>query len=258
MAVPAIAQPSLTFLPQSLLRTLRCLVLLSVAGCAQSYVQPLARTAETHLAPPPRIIVYNFNIDANDVIEYQGIVRQQPSNRNPIDRQRILGENAANILTGQLTHGLRQLKFKVESLSRSTIPGDDDLLIDGRILSVNEGNPLRRFAIGFGSGASKMAARVQVFQGSHRQRILEFATQVDSGKMPGAVATAPVGAGAPVAVGVGFAAGNALSSRLNADVTTVSLMAASSADQALRYLSEFFARQGWIDAKKVKKPRIGS
>ncbi|HWH78220.1 MAG TPA: DUF4410 domain-containing protein, partial [Candidatus Binatus sp.] len=120
----------------------------------------MARTAETHLAPPPRIIVYNFNIDANDVIEYQGIVRQQPSNRNPIDRQRILGENAANILTGQLTHGLRQLGFKVESLSRSTIPGDDDLLIDGRILSVNEGNPLRRFAIGFGSGASKMAARV--------------------------------------------------------------------------------------------------
>jgi hypothetical protein len=49
-----------------------------------------------------------------------------------------------------------------------------------------------------------------------------------------------------------------VSSGLQADVSTVSLMAAASADQALRYLSEFFARQGWIDAVKIKKSRIGS
>jgi hypothetical protein len=34
-------------------------------------------------------------------------------------------------------------------------------------------------------------------------------------------------------------------------------MAAANADQAARYLSEFFAQQGWVDAAKVKKARIG-
>jgi len=34
-------------------------------------------------------------------------------------------------------------------------------------------------------------------------------------------------------------------------------MAAASADQAVRYLSEFFARQNWIDASQARKARIG-
>lgn len=258
MARVTIAQPRSILLLRALSKTLGGLALMYVAGCAQSYVRPLARTAETHLPSPTRIIVYNFAIDANDVIEYQGIMRQQPANRDPIERQRILADKAANVLAGQLIHGLRELGFTVEWLNRSTAPSDGDLTIDGRFLGVDEGSPVRRFIIGFGSGASKMATQVLVAQGSRQQRILEFVTQVDSGNMPGAVATAPVGAVVPTAVGVGIAAGGAISKGLQADLSTVSLMAASSADQALRYLSEFFARQGWIDASKVKKARIGN
>jgi hypothetical protein len=33
-------------------------------------------------------------------------------------------------------------------------------------------------------------------------------------------------------------------------------MAASSADEAVRYLSEFFANQGWISPHQVRKVRI--
>lgn len=257
MARVTSAEPKSSLLFRTVSKAFSCFALIYLGACAQSYVRPLARTAETHLPPPTRIVVYNFAIDANDVNEYQGILRQQPSIRNPIERQRLLADKAANILAGQLVHGLRQLGFKVELLGRSTAPSDGDLTIDGRFLSVDEGSPLRRFIIGFGSGASKMASQVQVFYGSRRQRILEFVTQVDSGKMPGTFATAPVGAAAPVAVSVGMAAGSAVSAGMQADMSTVSLMAAASADQALRYLSEFFARQGWIDAAKIKKARIG-
>jgi hypothetical protein len=34
-------------------------------------------------------------------------------------------------------------------------------------------------------------------------------------------------------------------------------MAASNAEQAARYLSQFFAYQGWIAASQAKKARIG-
>jgi len=257
MARVTIVHPKSILLFRTLSKVFSCFALICVSACAQSYVRPLARTAETHLPLPSRIVVHNFAIDASDVNEYQGILRQQPSIRNPIERQRLLADKAANVLAGQLVHGLRQFGFTVEWLNRSTSPSDGDLTIDGRFLSVDEGSPLRRFIIGFGSGASKMASQVQVFHGSRRQRILEFVTQIDSGKMPGTVATAPVGAAAPVAVSVGMAAGSAVSAGLQADMSTVALMAAASADQAMRYLSEFFARQGWIDAAKIKKARIG-
>ena len=257
MARVTIPQPKFNLLFRTLSKAFSCFALICVSACAQSYVRPLARTAETHLPLPTRVIVYNFVIDASDVNEYQGIMRQQPSIRNPLERQRIVADKAANVLAGQLVHGLRQLGLTVQWLDRSTVPGDGDLIIEGRFLGVDEGSPLRRVIIGVGSGASKMASQVQVFHGSRRQRILEFITQVDSGKMPGTVATAPVGAAAPVAVSVGMAAGGVVSSGLQADVSTVSLMAAASADQALRYLSEFFARQGWIEAAKIKKARIG-
>jgi hypothetical protein len=56
---------------------------------------------------------------------------------------------------------------------------------------------------------------------------------------------------------MGTAADGAVSAGLRAEMSTVSLMAAASADQTLRYLSEFFVRQGWIDAAKIKKARIG-
>jgi hypothetical protein len=33
-------------------------------------------------------------------------------------------------------------------------------------------------------------------------------------------------------------------------------MAAASGDQVVRYLSEFFARQGWIRSDQVRKARV--
>ena len=250
----------IVFLPIFLLKLLRTVLspalLLSTIGCAQTSVRPLARTVDTGLAAPARIWVHNFAVSENEVKEYQGIMRQQPSNPNPIDRQRQLGQHAADTLAADLAIGLRQLGFIVERGERGVVIGDDDLVIDGQFVRVDEGNPLRRFVIGFGAGAARMDTRVQVYQGIQRRKILEFATQAASGKMPGAVATAPAGAAAPAGVGIGLAAGNAVSTGLQGDLTSVQRMAVSSADQAVRYLSEFFARQGWISANQVRKPRI--
>jgi hypothetical protein len=43
---------------------------------------------------------------------------------------------------------------------------------------------------------------------------------------------------------------------LTANSTEVSRMAAASADQAVRYLGDFFAKQGWISGNQVKPPRF--
>lgn len=57
-------------------------------------------------------------------------------------------------------------------------------------------------------------------------------------------------------VTAGMAVANAAVSGVKTYKSDVAWMAAASGDQAVRYLSEFFARQGWIRADQVRKARI--
>jgi hypothetical protein len=228
--------------------------LLLVNACAQTQIRPVAQVAEHQLPPPARILIRHFAINEKVVTEYQGIMRQQPSNPNVQERQRLIADKASNTLADRLTDGLRQLGFSVELARRSVNIGKQDLVIDGRFLNIDEGNPLRRTIFGFGSGAAAMETRVRAFYGGGKQKVLEFITQADSGQLPGAVATAPATVAAPVTLGVGIA----LSKGLQADLTSAEQMAAASAEQAVRFLSEFFARQGWIAPSQVRKARMAT
>ncbi|HYJ14922.1 MAG TPA: hypothetical protein VE170_05490 [Candidatus Limnocylindria bacterium] len=51
------------------------------------------------------------------MIEYQGIMRPQPSNPNAMERQRAIADKATATLTDHLTYRLRQLGFIEEALS---------------------------------------------------------------------------------------------------------------------------------------------
>jgi hypothetical protein len=67
-----------------------------------------------------------------------------------------------------------------------------------------------------------------------------------------------LGAGAVAQGGVtaGMAAANATVSSVKTYKSDVARMAAASGDQIVRYLSEFFARQGWIRPDQVRKARM--
>jgi Domain of unknown function (DUF4410) len=152
--------------------------------------------------------------------------------------------------------GLRALGFAVERVSRGTRATGNDMLIDGYFFTVDEGNPLHRLVIGFGSGVSTVDSQVQVYQGDDSQKLLEFTTHSDSGKLPGAAPTLGVGAVAQGGVTAGMVAANAAVSSVKTYKSDVARMAAAGGDQMVRYLSEFFAQQGWICADQVRKARI--
>jgi hypothetical protein len=101
---------------------------------------------------------------------------------------------------------------------------------------------------------------VEVYQGPERRKLLDFTTESDSGKLPGAAPMLGVGrrhrAAAQGGVTAGMAVANAAVSGVKTYKSDVAWMAAASGDQAVRYLSEFFARQGWIRADQVRKARI--
>lgn len=231
-------------------------LLFFIAACGQTAVRPLSRNQITNLPPPARILVYDFTMADTVVKEYQGILRQQPSEKNPAERESQIKRHASEAAAFELLNGLRGLGFSVARVTRGTLAGDNELLIDGKFLAVDQGDPLRRLLLGFGSGASKVKARVTVHQGAVGRMLLDFTIQSDSGKMPGAAATVPAGAAVQGGVTTSVIAGGAIGTGYEAYRTDVAQMARATAEQSVRYLSEFFAKQGWIRADQVKKARI--
>jgi len=227
-----------------------------LSACGQTAVRPWTRFVAGPLPRPARILILDVLTDGAKVTEYTGILRQQPANADPTQRRRELRENATATFESVLMIELESLGFAVPRVSRETPVARDELIIDARLLAVHQGDPLRRLVIGFGSGASKFETIVSVYQGPERRKLLEFTTLADSGRMPGAAVTLPAGAAVHGGITAGLFASSAVSSGVSAYHTNVAQMAASSADQAVRYLSEFFADQRWIPAHRVKKARI--
>jgi hypothetical protein len=233
-----------------------CVGLFWIAACGQTGIRPVSRTGDLNLSRPARILVYDFAVSETEVTEAHGILRQQPTIKDPLERERVIGRQVAEVLAVELVEGLRGLGFKVERGGDTTLPTDEDLLIDGQFVNVDEGDRLRRLVIGFGSGGSRVDTRIQLYRGQERAKLMEFTTHSNSSKLPGAAATA--GAGAVIAGGLtaGTALGTAVVSGVKAYRSDVERMAAASAEEAVRYLSEFFVKQRWIRPDQVKKARI--
>jgi hypothetical protein len=232
------------------------LLCFGLTACGQTGIRNAVLTQEKNLPRPSRILVYDFAVSEREVTEYQGIMRQQPSVKDPAERERQLAREVKDALADEVADGLRVLGFTVARVSRGTPATESEMLIDGQFLTVDEGNPLRRLVIGFGSGTSTVDSRAQVYQGVEARKILEFTTHSGSGIMPGAAAT--LGAGAAVQGGVtaGVVVANTAISGVKTYNSDVARMAAASGDQVVRYLSEFFAQQGWIRSDQVRKARI--
>ena len=205
---------------------------------------------------PERILVYDFAVSAQEVKEYQGIMRQQPTIKDAAERERLLAQEVKDALADELIEGLRSLGFRVERAKRGTPATGTDMLIDGQFLTVDEGNPLHSLVIGFGNGASSVQTQVQVYQGPDARKIMEFTTQPDSSKMPGAAATMVAGAAVSGGVTAEMVAANAAASGVKTYKSDVARMAADSGDQVARYLSDVFEKQGWIRPDQVRKARI--
>lgn len=232
------------------------LALVFTAACGQTGVRNIKLTQEKNLPRPTRILVADFAVSEREVTEYQGIMRQQPSIKDPAERERQIAADVKNALADEVVEGLRGLGFTVDRVSRGTRAKGDELLIDGHFFTVDEGSPLRRLTIGFGNGASTVESQVYVSQGDDARKLLEFATQSNSGKLPGAAPMLGAGAVAQGGVTAGMVVANATVSGVKTYKSDVARMAAASGDQVVRYLSEFFARQGWIRADQVRKARI--
>src|SRR5690242_13531950 len=227
-----------------------------LVACGQTGIRKASLTSETNLPRPKRILVYDFAVSEQEVREYQGIMRQKPTVKDPAERERMLAQDVKDALAEEMADHLRSLGFVVERVARGTKATDNDLLVDGQFLTVDEGNPLHRLVVGFGNGASTVQTQVQVYQAPDARKLLEFSTQSDSGKSPGVAPTLGAGVVAQGGVTAGMVVANSAVSGVKTYKSDIARMAAASGDQVARYLSEFFAKQGWIRPEQVRKARV--
>jgi len=226
-----------------------CLLL---GACAKAHVDVTQRYTGEPLARPTSVLVQDFAIDPAEVQLDQGLrarITREISDTPLSSAQQAAATKARAALTAALVQRLASYGLPAEPAA----PGDDatpgpKVIVQGQIVSEDEGNRTRRTLIGLGSGASKLAVDAQAYyvQGTETPRLLEsFTVHGDSGQAPGAAETMGMGAAAgraatSAAVGMGMHGANDYRSAGDDDN-------GRRAGEALAVdLGKFFSGLGWI------------
>jgi Domain of unknown function (DUF4410) len=245
--------------PKTRAFSVRPMLLLLVLGCV-ACSQPRVATTQSYqggpLPRPSRILVSDFAIEPGEVRLDEGLrarfmraMDDQPSSGQQVAAAR----KTTAALTDALVQQLRSYGLPAERAS-SAAPLPGSVLIDGQILSLDQGNRTRRTLIGLGAGASSIEADAQVYyrRGAAQPELLEsFAASADSGHMPGAAETMGAGAAAGRLATSAAASGgmHALSERRRTgDDENAENLAKGLAQQ----IGQFFARQGWISTSAIR------
>jgi hypothetical protein len=230
--------------------TVAALATLALAACSSAQVSSI-NVFDSGGGKPDRVVVGAIVVPPGSVSLDASIAAKLRRRANSEDaamaRQRLTSE-VSSVLTQRVVERLTRAGLPATS-GLSTMERADSrvLLIDGSVTEINEGNRMRRNVIGFGAGKSQVSADVTVSMAdtSGRKQLMTFRAEADSGRRPGAVATAPVSA-ARGAAAVGAAAGAAssvVSEKLRADVEA---LAKNLGDAIADKVIDYAVSQGWI------------
>jgi hypothetical protein len=208
---------------------------LALAGCASISVQPGTEVATKGM--PEKVYVEAFSTARGDF----------NVDRDGADLVQFKSNLQTMMMTGITVDLTKRL---IPAVAAEKNPRHENAwLIRGEFIRVNQGSRLLRGAIGFGAGATKLEARVQVYdlaQGSTTP-FLTFSTTGGSNAEPGAVtsfATDPLTIVVEAAVG---GAGN-VAHGLTEDT-------ARTAREITAELSNYMYRSGWIPEDKRIIPK---
>ena len=174
---------------------------LLAAGCMRADVQPVSAYTGPKVPHPDRILVYRFAVKPEEVKLDQGVSArlQQQVSDTPLSAQRLsVAEQASERLTSALVQQLRGQGLPAESAS-GPVPrrSGTTAIVQGQIVSIDEGNRTRRTLIGLGAGESRLGADAQVLYstaGSPPRLIESFNAEANSGHKPGVAETMGIGA----------------------------------------------------------------
>ncbi|HEY2775901.1 MAG TPA: DUF4410 domain-containing protein [Candidatus Binatia bacterium] len=232
--------------------------LVTAGACSTAGVRPQQEAKPAGLPRPQRILVSDLATRESQVNPNSSVTantRAKAQGKSLNQRKEAVAKEAVDAFGDDTVEGLRKLGFDATRVARGTEPGRGELLIDGEFIDINEGSRLRRVVIGFGSGKSRIDAQLQVYLGPDREKLVDFSTHADSGELPGAAVTMTAGAVVTGGVAPAAVATNAAIGGIKVHRSATGNLAGRSGQQAVKYLSEYFAKQGWIAPEKSEKAK---
>jgi hypothetical protein len=222
------------------------LVVVLCVGCARARVKNVQEFRAQPVPRPARIVVFDFYTGGTDVRLGTGPRRSvRRAVRPQVDEADLVAEAVADTLANRLVADIRALGLPAERATGTTLPGTNDLVIQGQFMRVDEGSQTQRFVIGFGLGATEVRTEVEIFQVTAEgwRPVKQFDAVATGARLPGAgwfVAGGAVGgtvaASAMMSSGVGVL--RELRASIDADAGRI-------AEQIARKVSELAAAHRW-------------
>jgi len=225
--------------------------LFAINGCAPTKVD-VTQESVKDLPQPAKYLVYNFSASPDEVKlddrlseKVKALVEKSQTSR--ADQELQVGHAVADALAKKLVEKLRKLGYPAERASTLPSGGENLVLIEGQIVSIDEGSRAERVIIGLGAGRTDVKTMTQVYEYSPtgRSLIIEFDTDAKSGFKPGMAETE----GAAALAGhwaMGRAGGTGLAVAGEKFGANVEADADRTADEMAKKLNDFFMSKGWI------------
>jgi len=167
-----------------------CLLwLVAGSGCATTEVVADAEDAErSGLSRPERVLVYDFAASSDDVALNRAIPARIARRLagDEADAKRQAGRRAAAVVSNRIVDGLWSYGIPAEPADDATPLRDDDIVLTGQFVTIDEGNRIARSVIGFGTGGTEVRAHVQLYQvrGEGARLLAGFQTIARSSRLP--------------------------------------------------------------------------
>ena len=138
---------------------------LVLAGCAKTTVTDREQVVTGKLPRPETIWVYDFAATPADLpiktsLDKEYFSGSEPQTPEQIAEGRKLGKEIETELVGLI----REMGMHAEHAMQGTNAAVNDIVIQGYILSYDEGSEKKRIGIGLGSGASDLKVAVEGLQ----------------------------------------------------------------------------------------------
>ena len=183
------------------MRVVLAALILLFSACARTSVNSGRMLNDGASLPRPQLVlIQDYDVGA-DIVKLDSaigakLIRGVSGKDNSV-KQLELGKAIAKSLSEKLASDIEKLGLEAKR-SSGALPesGGPYLVIRGELLSVNEGNRLRRAVIGLGAGATEVAARTRVvmLEDGKETPVDEFTVSAKSARTPGAAESLGVGA----------------------------------------------------------------
>lgn len=222
--------------------------MLSLAGCPSHGAQDSAKQSTP---APSMILVYRFHIPSDLAMERFSTGTSALGHDTVGERQLALADEIQEAVAKALVDRINALGLPAK-LSSGTLklnPPPDGLIVQGIFTSRDQLFPGHRNAIAYQPGQSLVSTQGTVSQLVKNKSVvvLNFTTSTQGAPMPDAMVN--VKAGANNAASGGSDPAHAAVAHY---APLIDQLANTTADQASAQLGQYFVKQGWISADKVK------